>query len=320
MNRQTIVWCGVFVLIATLARSAEPGGGFELAPDRASFDDPVQHGAADPSAVFNVQARALYVYYTQRRAAFTTGRGVEWMYGSAIGIASTTDGKTWKYLGTAKGDHDLSDPVKARCTWWAPEVKRIGGTYHMWVANPDGIYTDWEGHSHIRHFTSDDGLNWKYQDTPDLKSANVIDPGVCKTGDEWTMWYKDPSPGGFTIFTASSPDLKTWTARGAAFDHQPDDQYEAPFVFRFKGTYWLIVDTTKNGCDVFKSEMAKAPWTRAGHLWGAHMGVVELDGKQYLVCHRGLHQVERPPGSTGHESVIDLKELDVNDKGELIAK
>jgi hypothetical protein len=306
---------------ATDAGDDSLAAGFHLAGNPTSFDDPIQHGAADPSAVWNVKASAIYVYYTQRRAAFTTGKGVEWMFGSAIGVASTVDGHDWKYLGTLKGDHHLSDPVNAQMTWWAPEVKRIGDTYHMWVANPDGIYDDWRGHSYVRHFRSGDGLNWTFCDTPDLKSANVIDPGVCRVGDDWKMWYKNPSPGGFTIFTATSPDLSSWTTTGPAFQPlQPNDQYEAPFVFAWKSRYWMIVDTTQNGCDVFSSPAAGDDWQKSGHLWGAHMGVIAAGNRRYLVNHRGLPKTEQHPGLHGHDSVIDLRELSVDDDGKLVVR
>jgi len=91
------------------------------------FDDPVYHGASDPFVIWNPVKKAWFLYYTQRRATMPNANGVDWVHGSAIAIATSEDGFTWKYLGTCQGDHDLSEPLKAAgkgpepgLTWWAP--------------------------------------------------------------------------------------------------------------------------------------------------------------------------------------------------------
>jgi hypothetical protein len=44
-----------------------------------------------------------WMYYTQRRAGLNNANGVDWVHGSAIGIATSSDGLQWDYRGTVKG-------------------------------------------------------------------------------------------------------------------------------------------------------------------------------------------------------------------------
>ncbi|MGA2231922.1 MAG: hypothetical protein ABSH22_13580, partial [Tepidisphaeraceae bacterium] len=78
------------------------------------FDDPVWHGASDPFVIWNPVKSLWFMYYTQRRATLPNPNGVDWVHGSAIGIATSPDGAHWTYAGTCKGDHDLSDPMAAQ--------------------------------------------------------------------------------------------------------------------------------------------------------------------------------------------------------------
>jgi beta-xylosidase len=132
------------------------------------------------------------MYYTQRRATLPNPNGVDWVHGSAIALATSEDGFTWKYLGTCQGDHDLSEPLKAAgkgpepgLTWWAPCLLYENKMFHMWVVLVDGVYRNWMGDRNIVHFTSEDGIAWKYADTCKLSSDRVIDPTVYKVKDLW---------------------------------------------------------------------------------------------------------------------------------------
>lgn len=223
------------------------------------FDDPVFHGASDPFVIWNPAKKAWFMYYTQRRATMPNPNRVDWVHGSAIGIATSDDGKTWKYLGVCQGDHDLSEPLKATngkgpepgITWWAPCFLYEGGQFHMWVVLVDGVYTAWTGNRNIVHFTSDDGITWKYADTCKLSSNRVIDATVYKVKDAWYMVYKDEADGSHT-HVSTSKDLKDWTTLPTLADR--DGSQEAPFVFFWKGAYWLIVDALGDkGLRIYKS-------------------------------------------------------------------
>src|SRR5579871_5577979 len=168
------------------------------------FDDPIWHGASDPFVIWNPVKGLWYMYYTQRRATLPDAHGVDWVHGTAIGIATSKDGTNWKYLGTCQGDHDLSEPLKAEgsgpepgISWWAPCFLFEDGKFHMFVTLVDGVFTEWRGKRNIVHFTSDDGENWRYADTCQLASDRVIDPTVYKVDGTWYMVYKDETAGSY---------------------------------------------------------------------------------------------------------------------------
>jgi len=117
MNRQfvTLVICFASVLLtapssvrAQPAVDEKPANG-NAAPPRIDiahapaplFDDPVRHGAADPSVAWlpgkGGGKGEWWMYYTQRRATLADKKGVDWVHGSAIGIAISSDGLHWKY-------------------------------------------------------------------------------------------------------------------------------------------------------------------------------------------------------------------------------
>ena len=302
-----IVLCAV-IATATIGEtvSAKP----LLVPGKSRpFIDPVWGGAADPCIIYNDEAGEYFIYYTQRRANLAEPKGVTWMHGSAIGIASTKNGSAWNYRGICQGDDQLGDPIKGNRTWWAPQVIKDNGIYHMFVVYVNGIYPDFgTGKAFIKQFTSKEGLTWKYQLQIDLED-DVIDPCISRIGGKWWMWYKHENK----IFAATSDDLKSWTKQGQALK---EELYEAPYVFPWKGQYWLLVDTMKNGIDVFKSPTATNNWTRAGHIWGAHPAVLEDGERRVLVCHtRDI--TSKDAELNNRRSQIQLYALMINDTGEL---
>jgi len=248
------------------------------------FDDPIWHGASDPFVIWNPVKSLWFMYYTQRRATLPNPNGVDWVHGSAIGIATSPDGVHWTYAGTAKGDHDLSDPMAAKgagtepgVTWWAPCFLRIGTTFHMWVVLVDGVYTSWSakpGNRNIVHFTSDDGITWKYVSTAQLSSNRVIDPTVYRVGDLWYMVYKDETKGSHTYVSQSS-DLDNWTN-----GHQagPDGSQEAPMTFYWHDKWWLIVDSLGGrGLRIYKSANGIDQWKYITTILGKNDGTRPTD-------------------------------------------
>jgi hypothetical protein len=119
----------------------------------------------------------------------------------------------------------------------------------MFVTQVDGIYPRWIGQRHVVHFTSKDGLNWKYVNTCKLNSERVIDPMVYKIKDTWFMVYKDEAAGSHT-YRSESRNLIEWTNAQMA---DQDGRQEAPFVFQWKAAYWMIVDRSGQGLRIYKS-------------------------------------------------------------------
>ena len=315
---------------STAASTAFPGHvPIDLARSEAPlFDDPVYHGASDPFVIWNPVKKAWFMYYTQRRATLPNPNGVDWVHGSAIALATSEDGFTWKYLGTCQGDHDLSEPLKAAgkgpepgLTWWAPCLLYENKMFHMWVVLVDGVYRNWMGDRNIVHFTSEDGIAWKYADTCKLSSDRVIDPTVYKVKDLWYMVYKDEADGSHT-HVATSKEMVDWTNNPGRAD--PDGSQEAPFVFHWKGSWWLIVDG--RGLRVYKSETGTEnfvynntvlgaadgtrPWDNAvGH----HPGIVMqggADGEDQCVI---FYFTQR-----GRESMMQVTELELGADGKVV--
>src|SRR6478672_12493280 len=124
------------------------------------FADPILDGAADPTVIHRRGTNEWWMFYTNRRATFE-GPGVQWVHGSPIGVAISTDGGlSWHYRGTVDGLDDPADP--GLNTHWAPEVIWAEGEYHMFLSYIAGTPQQWAGHErHIVHFVSDDLTKWR---------------------------------------------------------------------------------------------------------------------------------------------------------------
>lgn len=308
------------------ARHQKPAAG-DAAPVRIDiarapaplYDDPIWHGASDPVVVWmpgkgDSGAGEWWLYYTQRRATLPDPRGVEWVHGSAIGIARSPDGLAWEYIGAVQGDmpadadarvRSLGDPLGTTSTWWAPTIFWEGGSgmaggglpgdrLHMLVTLVHGIFSSWTGTRTIEHFTSDDGVNWTWVGTLPLASARAIDPAVHRIGDAWYVWYKNEAAGSHT-FMARSPDLRTWTDMGEVIGGRG---HEAPFVWRWKGSYWMINDAHGQGMDVWQSATGTGDWHLNTNLLNDRAGVRPLDAGV------GQHPWIVMQGETGDEQLL----------------
>jgi lysophospholipase L1-like esterase len=304
------------VSLGETPNDAQPRFPIERAP-APLFDDPLWHGAADPTVIWAPDEKEWRIYYTQRRAALKNPNGVDWCHGSAIGIAASTDGIEWKYAGICRGDEGLGEPIERKCSWWAPCVIRHDGQFHLFVACVDGIYTKWTGKRTIKHFTSRDGKTWKYQMTLPLSSENCIDPCIYRIGDKWLVWYKDEGHGSRT-YAAESPDLKNWKVTGPAVT---DMHHEAPLVWRWKGAYWMIVDAWA-GLRIYRSADGLGNWRY-------NTTILATPGKRAKDGVQGGHpfvleQGDRPVAfyhvhfAKDRETVLQAAELDMDAAGKVI--
>lgn len=202
------------------------------------YRDPIFDGAADPVLIFNRAERSWWMVYTARRAVGPELPGTQWIHGTDLGVASSTDGgASWTYRGVIEG----LDLEWGRHTYWAPEIVDDGERYHMYVSVIRGVPDTWVGHErHIRHYTSADLLNWQYESTLELSSNFVIDACVARLpdGEGWRMWFKDEADGSST-WCADSSDLYSWRPGHRVVDHLP---HEGPNVFALGGYWWMIID------------------------------------------------------------------------------
>jgi predicted GH43/DUF377 family glycosyl hydrolase len=280
------------------------------------FDDPVWHGASDPYIIWNDKEAAWWMYYTQRRATLPNPNGVDWVHGSAIGIATSKDGLHWKYLGICDGDHDLGDPVQAKVSWWAPAIVKDGDTFHMFVTLVHGIFTKWEGERTIEHFVSADGFDWRYDSSIKLSSNRCIDPMVLKIEDTWYLWYKDEVAGSHT-FMAHSKDLQDWTLDKEVVGGQG---HEAPFVWKWRDAYWLIVDAHGKGLKIYRSATGTGNWEYNNTVLAAK------DGKRPMDDSQGFHPDILMQGDQcllfyftqfGKKTVMQMAELELGADGKM---
>jgi hypothetical protein len=243
-------------LIALAAFGAEP-----LPAPKPLFRDPVFDGAADPVVVWNPQAQAWWMFYTNRRANVPGLSGVAWVHGTRIGIAESRDrGTTWNYLGTAEIDlpPEVGGPPETS-THWAPEIVTApDGTQHMFLTVVPGVFENWQHPRRIVHLTSTDLRRWTYRSTLALSSDRVIDAGVHRLPNgTWRLWYNNERDRK-SIYYADSPDLFTWTDHGkcTGVGERPG---EGPFVFAWRGRYWMLVDLWR-GLGAYRSDDL-ATWT-----------------------------------------------------------
>jgi hypothetical protein len=302
---RTLVSLIALIACSAFAQGQKPAAGTAPPPRIAVenapaplYDDPVWHGASDPAVVWmpgKGESGEYWMYYTQRRATLQNPRGVDWVHGSAIGIATSPDGLKWTYQETAKGNlvdgdesKSLSEPVKDGVTWWAPTVfwgkgdgisggGKPGDQLHMFVTYVHGIFTSWTGDRTIEHFVSTDGVHWTHVSSLSLASRRAIDPTVYQVGDTWYLWYKNEAAGSRT-FRASSSDLNTWRDNG---DANIGRSHEAPFVWRWKGAYWNLHDNGR-GLDAWRSEDGLSDWS---------LNTVLLTGEE-----AGRRSLDRGPG------------------------
>ena len=221
------------------------------------YRDPVWDGPTDPILVADHLKGEWVLLYTQRRAAAPGLTGVEWVHGTGIGVAGSSDGgATWRYQGTVEG---LVPPgTETPATLWAPDVVRLGDRWIMYLTVLGGRRTDWTGKAEIVQFASQDLESWEYLGAIDLDSPRVIDAAVARCGDgRYRLWYKDEGRGSNTYSAVSGTpeDPSSWVLEGVAIPGRP---HEGPKVFQLGGSYWMIVDEWR-GQAVYRSDDAAAP-------------------------------------------------------------
>lgn len=220
------------------------------------FRDPLYDGAADPTVIWNREEGCWWLLYTQRRAT-APNRGVSFMHGSDIGIASSADGRDWLYRGTLPG---LAFEA-GQNTFWAPEVLWHEGRYHAYVSYVRGVPAHWGYGRSIVHYSGPSLWELSFQSELALSSGRVIDACVHRMPEgHWKMWYKDELNQSFS-WAATSNDLARWEVEGPEIT---DCAHEGPNVFRLGGFYWMITDPWE-GLGVYRSEDA-THWSRQPNI------------------------------------------------------
>jgi hypothetical protein len=167
-----------------------------------------------------------------------------------IGVAASKDWKEWRFVGYCMFDGQGGKP-DAPFTFWAPGIIRDGDTYHMFVTYKPSTEGYWGGGQWwIKHYAApaNDLLSgWKVVEES-LKSTHAIDACLFKDANKWLMWTRSEKDKVSGVFLSESNDLKNWTITGLAKGELNDkkitgyEYQEAPYVFLWKGAYWMITD------------------------------------------------------------------------------
>lgn len=230
------------------------------------YRDPVWDGPTDPVLVPDHLTGEWVLFYTQRRATQPGLTGVEWVHGTAIGVARSSDGGlNWAYQGTVDG---LVPPgTELPATLWAPDVVRVGDQWIMYLTVLGGMRTDWTGDASIVQLASRDLITWKHLGAVELDSPRVIDAAVAPCGDgRYRLWYKDEAreSNTYSAVSDSPADPSSWVMEGLVIPGRP---HEGPKVFQLEGSYWMIVDEWR-GQAVYRSDDAAGGWVRQEHRDG----------------------------------------------------
>jgi len=217
------------------------------------FADPHYHGSCDPEIVWNPAANEWFVYYTARRATRPKASYV----GTPIGVISSPDLRTWTFRGYCSFDGRKGQPDNDD-THWAPGIIAEGDTLHMFATYKQTADPPWGGDGEIRHYTApltDPVDGWKLQGVPSFNQPDPIDVSLLAIDGGFRAYYRVGKGGG--IQWAESRDLVAWKNHGKCpgdvnADSRGFDYQEAPYVFRFGGSYWMITDPHK-GLAIFKS-------------------------------------------------------------------
>jgi len=287
------------------AHETAASGVVPLSPDafKNPYRDPVWDGPTDPVVVADTLTGEWVLFYTQRRATEKGLTGVEWVHGTAIGVARSSDGGlSWTYQGTLDG---LVPPgTELPATLWAPDVVRVGDQWIMYLTVLGGVRTDWTGNASIVQLASQDLATWEYLGSINLDSPRVIDAAVTRCGDgQYRLWYKDETRGSNTYGAVSSTpeDPSSWVLEGLVIPGRP---HEGPKVFRLGGSYWMIVDEWR-GQGIYRSADAAGNWVRQDHLDGLILTNPETaDGGPVVGRHADVVPLETAADGTDRALIV----------------
>ncbi|MBN1185530.1 MAG: family 43 glycosylhydrolase [Bacteroidales bacterium] len=315
MKKMKILFISSFLLFVCLFVF-----GQEKVADKPLFRDPVFDGAADPTIIWNREEQKWFMFYTNRRANLDSTDGVSWVHGTRIGIAESSDGgATWKYRDTCDIQYRVGE-----YTHWAPEVIEYNGLYHMYLTYVPGIFTDWKHPRYILHLTSTNLINWKFESQLQLATDKVIDACVFHMPDgNWRMYYNNEKDGK-SIYYADSPDLYHWTD---SCKKVVSERGEGPYVFEWKGKYWMIVDNWR-GIGVYHSDdltnwvkqekrILEEPGTgEDDKVIGNHASVIVSDDRAFIIYFTHPGRTMENKGINSYEtrrSSIQVAELEYID-------
>jgi beta-xylosidase len=246
--------------------------------------------------------------------------------GEKLGCWSSSDLKNWTY-------HDLNWPTKQVCTSptsqpnmvWAPSViATAAGEFVMYVSVGSEI---WVGKSAHPLGPWHNALGDKPLIPGDFRPGfHMIDAEafIDENGETYLYWGSGWNwVNGKCWAVKLRPDLTTFA--GEPVDVTPANYFEAPFVLKRGGIYYLMYSQGKTTDDSYRVHYATGtdplgPFSEAPNspvlvknttqniLGPGHHTVFNKDGLHYILYHR--HAIPLDPSSTRRQLCIDEMRFD----------
>lgn len=321
--------------VLTLAAPAFAHGGRDLYqnPISADFADTF----ADPVVVRGDDGR-WYAFATSDPLREGEGRA------HRIPVARSADLVDWTYVGDAFAPDQLPPYAAAGAGLWAPDVRRIGGRWVMYVTVTDTTVSDDTFDTAIGAATAPSPAGpWTFAPEPVVAPRPgggggylwTIDPAQLTDVDGRSYLYYGSYYGGVSVTELSADGLR---AVGAPTLVAIDNKFEGSYVVRRDGWYYLFASTanccagpaTGYSVHVGRSRSPRGPFvdreglrldvSRAGgtpvlaqngNRWigAGHNGLVtDLSGQDWIVYHaidRADPYLDEPFGVNERPMLLD---------------
>lgn len=238
------------------------------------YIDPNYQGSCDPEIVFDPSSDTYFIYYTARRSSKQNT-----FLQTPIGVASSEDLANWKFEGYCQFD-GAYDSKDAKATFWAPAIITTRDSLHMFATfKPDTLTVKgpWGGRGSIVHYTtslSNPVKGWKKRKVMHSDTLSTLDASTYWVDDTAHLWFMAKSVKyknqDYTLIHLTTKDFESWKT----VNHPLGDVYntqvtgigyeEAPYIFQWKGSYWLITDPHQ-GFAVYHSKDASS-WKFQGYI------------------------------------------------------
>ncbi|WP_405089657.1 family 43 glycosylhydrolase [Micromonospora sp. NBC_01392] len=289
------------VLTLTLAGAAPaPAAG----PDR--YRNPVSAGFADTFADPVVVRGDDGIWY-----AFGTSDPLREGEGRAhrVPIARSTDLVDWSYVGDAFSADQRPAYAAPGSAFWAPDVRRIGGRWVMYMTVTDTTVSDDTFDTAVGVATAPSPAGpWTFVDTPVVAPRPgagggylwTIDPSQLTGADGRSYLYYGSYYGGISVTELTPDGLR---AVGTSTAVAVDNKFEGAYALRRDGWYYLFASTA-NCC----AGPATGYSVQVGRARDPRGPFVDREGQRLDVSRAGGTPVLTQNGNrwigTGHNAVL----------------
>ncbi|MFI6133497.1 family 43 glycosylhydrolase [Micromonospora sp. NPDC051141] len=289
------------VLTLTLAGAAPaPAAG----PDR--YRNPVSAGFADTFADPVVVRGDDGVWY-----AFGTSDPLREGEGRVhrVPIARSTDLVDWSYVGDAFSADQRPAYAAPGSAFWAPDVRRIGGRWVMYLTVTDTTVSDDTFDTAVGVATAPSPAGpWTFVDTPVVAPRPgpgggylwTIDPSQLTGADGRSYLYYGSYYGGISVTELTPDGLR---AVGTSTPVAVDNKFEGAYALRRDGWYYLFASTA-NCC----AGPATGYSVQVGRARDPRGPFLDREGQRLDVSRAGGSPVLTQNGNrwigTGHNAVL----------------